>query len=175
MKTRAEKQQEIDTLAAEFRESPNVVVMGFKGLPVAKDWELRKRLRQAQLKYRVVKNTLAQVAARGTAAELLVDQFKTMTSVALAKEDSVALAKILTSFAKENVEVEFRGAVIEGRLVSAKDIQVIASLPSKQELMSRIMFLLNAPAQRLTTTVQGVARNLAVVAAQVRDQKKGLE
>jgi large subunit ribosomal protein L10 len=119
-----------------------------------------------------VKNTLAQKAAHGTPVEGLSNYFKGMTAVALSTEDPVSLAKILIEFAKDNAQVQFRGGLVEGNVITPRDFEAVAKLPSKTELLSKIMFMTKAPAQALVSAVGGVARNLVVVLAQIRDQKK---
>jgi large subunit ribosomal protein L10 len=171
MKSRAERQAEIEMLSGEFRQSPHVFLVGFEKLPVGKDWELRRKLRDAGLKYRVVKNRLAQLAARGTPVEAMSDYFTGMTAVALSRGEPVALAKVLRDFARDNPQVAVKGAVVEGRAVDVKNIEAIANLPGRPELMAKVMGLVNAPAQQLVTAVNGVVRNLVVVLGQIRDQK----
>lgn len=174
MKTRAQKQQEIELLADEFRQSPNVFLLSFAGLSVEKDWELRGRLRAANggIKYRVVKNRLAQKAVQGTPAAALSEQFKGMTAIALSPEDPATLAKLLTDFARENPVFQFKGAVVEGRQIAVNQIEAVANLPTKPQLMAQVMGLMNAPAQQLVHAVNGVIRNLVVVLGQIRDQKE---
>jgi large subunit ribosomal protein L10 len=171
MKTRDEKQQEIDALRQEWSSTNNAVVVSFQGLNVEKDQQLRRQLREAQLQYRVVKNTLAQRAAEGTALAGLRDHFNGPTAVAYTDSDSVNLAKVLTRFAKENAQVTFKAGVVEGRVITVKDIHALASLPSKEELISKIMFLAQAQAQRLAVTIAGTARNLAIVLNEIAKQK----
>jgi len=171
MKTRDEKQQEIDALNQEWSSTNNAVVVSFQGLNVEKDQQLRRQLREAQLQYRVVKNTLAQRAAEGTALAGLRDHFNGPTAVAYTDSDSVNLAKVLTKFAKENAQFTFKAGVVEGRVITVKDIHALASLPSKEELISKIMFLAQAQAQRLAVTIAGTARNLAIVLSEVAKQK----
>ncbi len=171
MKTRDEKQQEIDALNQEWSSTNNAVVVSFQGLNVEKDQQLRRQLREAQLQYRVVKNTLAQRALEGTALAGLRDHFNGPTAVAYTDSDSVSLAKVLTKFAKENAQFTFKAGVVEGRVITVKDIHALASLPSKEELISKIMFLAQAQAQRLAVTIAGTARNLAIVLNEVAKQK----
>jgi large subunit ribosomal protein L10 len=171
MKTRDEKQQEIDALRQEWSSTNNAVVVSFQGLNVEKDQQLRRQLREAQLQYRVVKNTLAQRAAEGTALAGLRDHFNGPTAVAYTDSDSVNLAKVLTRFAKENAQFTFKAGVVEGRVITVKDIHALASLPSKEELISKIMFLAQAQAQRLAVTIAGTARNLAIVLNEIAKQK----
>jgi len=171
MKTRDEKQQEIDALKQEWNSTNNAVVVGFQGLNVEKDQQLRRQLREAQLQYRVVKNTLAHRAVEGTALAGLRDHFTGPTAVAYTDNDAVNLAKVLTKFAKENAQFTFKAGVVEGRVIAVKDIHALASLPSREELISKIMFLAQAQAQRLAVTIAGTARNLAVVLSEVAKQK----
>ncbi|HXG91472.1 MAG TPA: 50S ribosomal protein L10 [Blastocatellia bacterium] len=173
MKTRAQKQVEVESLHREFEQSPNAVLIGFQGIKVADDERLRRELRQANLTYRVVKNTLAIRAAKGTPIEQLKDNFTGATAVALSKDDPVTLAKVLSKWAKESPVFTFKAGVVEGRPIAVKDIEAISNLPSKEELVSKIMFLVNASAQRLAVVTGAVARNLAVVIDQVRAQKEG--
>jgi large subunit ribosomal protein L10 len=172
VKTRAQKEVEVETLRREFQESPNAVLIGFQGIKVADDERLRRELRQANLKYRVVKNTLAVRAAEGTPFEQLKDNFTGATAVAFSVNDPVTLAKVLTRWAKEAPVLKFKAGIVEGRTIEVKDIEAISNMPSKEELVSKIMFLVNAQAQRLAVVTSAVARNLAIVIDQVRAQKE---
>ena len=171
MKTRQQKDSEIEVLRSEFAGSGNAFVVSFQGLTVEKDQQLRRQLREAQLNYRVVKNTLAQRAVENTPLGGLTDQFVGPTAIAYSETDPVALAKVLTKFAKENAQFKFRAGVVEGRVISVRDIEALATLPSKEELISKIMFLINAQAQRLAVALAGTARNLAVVVNEIAKQK----
>jgi large subunit ribosomal protein L10 len=171
MKTKEQKQQDIALLNKEFVGAGNAMVVNFQGLTVEKDWELRRALEKAELNYRVVKNTLGKLAVEGTPLEPLKDHFVGMTAVAYSENDPVGLAKVLSKFAKENAKFTFKAGVVEGRVINIKDIDALASLPSKEELISKLMFLINSPAQRIATAVNGVARNLAVGLKQIADQK----
>jgi large subunit ribosomal protein L10 len=171
MKTREQKEQEITALKNAFSNSGNALVVSFQGLPVEKDWELRRALREAQLDYRVIKNTLGKLAVEGTPLEPLKDHFIGMTAVAFSKTDPVGLAKVLSKFAKENQQVKFKAGVVDGRAINVKDIETLATMPSRDELISRLMFLLNSPAQRIATVINAVPRNLAVVVDQIGKQK----
>ncbi|MEK6410924.1 MAG: 50S ribosomal protein L10 [Acidobacteriota bacterium] len=172
MKTRLQKEKEIEVLHREFEESPNALLVGFQGIKVADDERLRRELRQAQVSYRVVKNTLAIRAAEGTPLEQVKGQFEGATAVALSKNDPVSLAKLLSKWAKASPVFSFKAAVVEGRAIDVKDIESLSNLPSKEELISRVMFLVNSSAQRLAVVTAGVARNLAIVIDQVRAQKE---
>ena len=172
MKTRTQKEQEIEVLRKEFQESPNALLVGFQGIKVGDDERLRRELRQANLTYRVVKNTLAIRAAEGTPMEPIKDKFTGATAIALSPNDPVTLAKVLSKWAKESPVFSFKAGVVEGRVIEVKDIEALSNLPSKEELISKVMFLINSSAQRLAVVTGAVARNLAVVIDQVRAQKE---
>jgi large subunit ribosomal protein L10 len=172
VKTRAQKQQEIDVLHQEFQESPHALLVGFQGIKVGDDERLRRELRQANLSYRVVKNTLAIRAAEGTPMDSIKENFTGATAIALSKDDPVTLAKVLSKWAKESPVFSFKAGIVEGQAIRVQDIEAIATMPSKEELVSKIMFLINSGAQRLAVVTAGVARNLTVVVDQVRAQKE---
>ncbi len=150
----------------------NAVVATYSKLTVAQDYELRKVLRGAGAKYRVVKNTLAERAAKGTKVEEALKNLAGVTSIAYTTGDPVAMAKALTKYAKDTPEFTFKVGVVEGKVISIKEIEALATMPSKDELMSKLLFLINAPAQRLVTAMNAVGRNLAVVVDQGVQQKK---
>ncbi|HZS03259.1 MAG TPA: 50S ribosomal protein L10 [Blastocatellia bacterium] len=172
MKTRTQKQEEVETLKKEFGSTDNALLVGFQGLTVEVDGQLRRQLRDAQLNYRVVKNTLGRLAVEGTPLEPLKEHFAGMTAIAYTENDVVNLAKVLTKFAKENAKFTFKAGVVEGRVINVKDIDALASMPSKEELISKMMFLINSGAQRMAVAISGVARNLAVVTSEVAKQKE---
>jgi large subunit ribosomal protein L10 len=174
MKTREQKQKDLEALTEQFQSASAGMLVGFKKLTVAKDQELRRQLREAGATYSVVKNTLARKAAEGTPFAAANDHFKGVTALALAEGDPVQLSKAITKFAKDNPEIfSFKAGVVEGRVVALKDVEALATLPSKEVLISKIMFLINAQAQRLATVINAVPRNLAVVVGQVAEQKSG--
>src|SRR5207245_8539310 len=141
-------------------------------LTVAQDYELRKTLRSSGAKYRVVKNTLAARAAKGTPAEAALKDLSGVTSIAYTQGDPVALAKAVSKYAKDNPEFTFKAGVVEGRVLSIKEIQALATMPSKEELYSKLLYLLSAPSQRLVTAMNAVGRNLAVVVNQGVQEEK---
>jgi large subunit ribosomal protein L10 len=169
--TRAKKKDLIENLTTELQQTQNVIVGTYAKLTVAKDYELRKTVRGAGGKYRVVKNTLAERAAKGTAAEAALKGLAGVTSIAYGK-DPVALAKALSKYAKDNPEFTFKAGVVEGRVIAVKDIEALANMPTKEEIMSKLLFLINAPAQRLATAINAVGRNLVVVLDQAREKGK---
>lgn len=172
MKTRVEKDAEIEVLHREFQEAPHALLVGFQGIKVSDDERLRRELRQANLSYRVVKNTLAVRAADGTPMEQLKDNFTGPTAVAVSKDDPVTLAKVLSKWAKESPVFKFKAGIVEGRVIEVTDIETLSNMPSKEVLVSRIMFLVNSGAQRMAVATAGVARNFAVVLDQIRAQKE---
>ena len=172
MKSKAKKQKDLEALTEQFKNAKAAMLVGFKRMTVPKDQELRNQLRESGVTYEVVKNTLARKAAAGTALELATDQFKGVTAVALSQQDPVNLSKAISKFAKANPEIfSFKAGVVEGKVVALKDVEAIASLPSKEELISKVMFLINCQAQRLVTVLSAVPRNLAVVIKQIGEQK----
>jgi large subunit ribosomal protein L10 len=170
--TRAKKQEQVEKLTNNLKGVSNVVVATYTKLTVAQDYELRKALRGAGAKYQVVKNTLAEKAAKGTKVEGALKDLAGVTSIAYTTGDPVAMAKALTKYAKDTPEFTFKVGVVEGRVINIKEIEALASMPSKEELMSKLLFLINAPAQRLATAINAVPRNLAVVINQGVQEKK---
>lgn len=172
MKTKMQKQEELDFLKKEFAEAGNALLVSFEGLTVEQDGSLRRQLREAQLSYRVVKNTLGRLAVADTPLAPLKDHFGGMTAIAWTNSDAVTLAKVLSKFAKDNAKFTFKAGIVEGRVIEVRDIDALASLPSKEELISQMMFLINSGAQRLAVALSGVARNLAIVTSEVAKQKQ---
>jgi large subunit ribosomal protein L10 len=170
--TKAKKTEQVEKLSKDLKDVSNVVVATYTKMTVTQDYELRKALRGAGAKYQVVKNTLAERAAKGTKVEGALKDLAGVTSIAYTTGDPVAMAKALTKYAKETPEFTFKVGVVEGRVVSIKEIEALSTLPSKDELMSKLLFLINAPAQRLVTAMNAVGRNLAVVVDQGVQQKK---
>ena len=172
MKTRQQKQQDVEQLHQAFEQSPNALLIGFQGIKVGDDERLRRDLRQNNLTYQVVKNTLAVRAAAGTPMEQVKSEFVGATAVALSTNDPVTLAKVISRWAKENAALKFRAGIVEGRVIDVRDIDALANMPAKEELISKTMFLINSSAQRMAVALSGVARNLTVVLDQVRAQKE---
>jgi large subunit ribosomal protein L10 len=174
MKTRAQKQENLEALTEQFQKASAAMLVGFNKLTVSKDQELRNQLRDAGVTYEVVKNTLARKAAEGTPFEQAAEHFKGVTAIALSEGDPVTLSKAISKFTKANPDVfSFKVGIVEGKVVELRDVEAIASLPSKEELISKIMFLINCQAQRIVTVLSAVPRNLAVVVKQIGDQKGG--
>jgi large subunit ribosomal protein L10 len=170
--TRAKKKEQVEKLSGELKNVSSAIVATYSKLTVAKDFELRKVLRSTGAKYRVVKNTLAERAAKGTRVEEALKNLEGVTSIAYTSGDPVALAKALAKYAKDNPEFTFKAGLVEGRVISIKEIEALATMPSKGEIYSKLLFLLNAPAQRLVTAMNAVGRNLAVVVDQGVKEKK---
>ena len=172
MKTREQKQRDLEALAEQFQSASAGMLIGFNKLTVAKDQELRNSLRAAGIRYSVVKNTLARKAAEGTPFAGASEHFKGVTALALAEGDPVQLSKTISKFVKDNPEVfSFKAGVVEGRVVALRDVEALATLPSKEVMISKIMFLINAQAQRLATVISAVPRNLAIVVKQAAETK----
>jgi len=170
--TRAKKTAQVEQLGGELKKVSSMIVATYSKLTVTQDFELRKALRPTGAKYRVVKNTLAERAGKGTRVEEALKNLQGVTSIAYTSGDPVALAKALAKYAKDNPEFSFKAGVVEGRVITVKEIESLATMPSKDELYSKLLFLLNAPSQRLVTTMNAVGRNLAVVVSQGVEQKK---
>ena len=172
MKKKDDKEKDLESLRAELKDSQNLFVTGYEKLRVDQDFELRKTIRGAGGKYRVVKNNLAEIAAEGTPAAEVLKDLKGMTSMAYTNGDVVALAKALSAYAKTNPSFTFKAGLVEGRAIDIKAIGDLATMPSKDEIFAKLLFLIQAPAQRLVTAMNAVGRNLAVVVDQgVKENK----
>jgi large subunit ribosomal protein L10 len=172
MKKKSEKQQDLDKLKTELAKVSTVILTTFQGITVENDTKLRRAVQAAGGKYQVVKNTIAERAGAGTPAEGVLKNLKGTHSIAYTMTDPVALAKALTKVAKDVPAFQFKSGVVEGRVISIADIQQLANMPSKEELISKIMFLLNAPAQRIATALNALPRNLAVVVSEAVKAEK---
>ena len=170
--TKAKKTEQVEKLSSDLKSVGNLVVATYTKLTVSQDYELRKALRGAGAKYQVVKNTLVERAAKGTKVEEVLKNLSGVTSIAYTTGDPVALAKALAKYAKDNPDFTFKASVVEGRAVSIKEIETLATMPSKEEIYSKLLFLINAPAQRLATAINAVGKNLAVVINQGVEKQK---
>ncbi|HMS09002.1 MAG TPA: 50S ribosomal protein L10, partial [Pyrinomonadaceae bacterium] len=172
MKTREVKQRDLAALTESLQTAKSAMIVSFQGLTVAKDQEFRNNLRAAGAKYQVVKNTLARIAVKGTDFEQTTDHLKGVTAIAWTDSDPVVLAKAISKFMKDNADVyKFKTGVVDGKLVDLKQVTEIASLPSKEELISKLLYVLNAQAQRIVTVINAVPRDLAVVIKQIGEQE----
>ena len=172
MKKKEDKQKDVEALRQDLANLNNLFVTGYEKMRVGQDFELRKIVRGAGAKYRVVKNNLAEKASEGTSSEAVLKGLRGMTSVAYTTGDPVALAKVLTTYAKTNPSFTFKAGMVEGRAIDIKAINDLAAMPPKEEIFAKLLFLINAPAQRLVTAMNAVGRNLAVVVDQgVKENK----
>ena len=172
MKKRADKKRDAEALRKELERASHLFVTSFEKLTVAQDFELRKAVRAAGGRYRVIKNNLAAKASEGTPAETLLGGLRGMTSLAYTTTDPVALAKSLTAYAKANPAFTFKAGMVEGRVIEVKSITELANMPSKEQLIGKVMWLINSASQRLAVSLNGVARNLAVVLGQAIKENK---
>jgi large subunit ribosomal protein L10 len=172
MKKKEDKHKDVEALRKDLEQLKNLFVTGYEKIKVSQDFELRKVVRNAGAKYRVVKNNLAAKASEGMAAEAVLKDLRGMTSLAYTSNDPVALAKALTAYAKINPAFTFKAGIVEGRVIDVKAIHDLAALPPKEEIFAKLLYLMNAPAQRLVTAMNAVGRNLAVVVDQgVKENK----
>jgi len=172
MKKKSDKEKDLEALKKDFEKAQNIFLTGFEKLTVQQDFELRKTVRGAGGNYKVIKNNLAEKAAEGTPAEEVMKNLAGMTSMAYTSKDAVALAKALTGYAKANPTFTFKAGMVEGRVIDVKSIQALSTLPSREEILAKVLFLIQASAQRLVTAIGGVGRNLAVVIDQgVKENK----
>jgi large subunit ribosomal protein L10 len=172
MKDKNEKQRDLDELKKTLAENKNFFVTSYERLTVRQDFQLRKTVREAGGSYRVVKNNLAAKASAGTPASDLLADLKGMTSLAYTAKDPVALAKALAKYSKENAQFTFKAGMVEGRVIDIKAIGDLASMPPKEEIYAKLLYLINATATRLVTSIAGVGRNLAVVLDQAAKEGK---
>jgi large subunit ribosomal protein L10 len=161
--TRAKKTEKISHLAADLEKSTSAIVGTFAGLTASKDFELRKTVRAAGGSYHVVKNKLAARAGEGTKIEAALKGLKGVSSVAYTSGDPVALAKALSTWVKDNAEFTFKLGIVDGKVITVQEITELASMPGKEELFSKLLFLIQSPAQRLATVINATGRDLAVV------------
>ena len=173
MKKRSEKQRDLEQLKTELARVSTVILTTFQGITVEEDTQLRRAVQAAGGRYCVVKNTLAERAGTGTPAEPLLKNLTGTNSIAYTAADPVALAKALTKVAKDVPAFRFKAGVVEGRVLSMEEIRKLAQLPSKEELLSKLVFLVEAPAQRIATALRAIPGNLAVVLNRaVREEKE---
>jgi large subunit ribosomal protein L10 len=170
--TRAKKTEIVTALASELEHSTSAIIGTFAKLTASKDYDLRKVIRQAGGSYHVVKNKLAARAAQGTNIEAALQGLKGVSSVAYTSGDPVALAKALSTWVKDNAEFTFKLGIVDGKVISIDEIKALATLPGKEELFSKLLFLIQSPAQRLATVINAAGRDLAVVINQAVEQGK---
>ena len=170
--TKAKKNEKVKALAVELESSTSAIIGTFKGLTASKDFELRKVVRAAGGSYHVVKNKLAAKSSQGTKVEKALQGLKGVNSVAYTSGDPVALAKALSTWVKDNAEYTFKLGIVDGKVINVEEIDSLARLPGKEELFSKLMFLIQSPAQRLATVINAAGRDLAVVINQAVEKGK---
>jgi large subunit ribosomal protein L10 len=172
MKDRDEKKKDFEELRKALEAANNIFVNGFEKMTVDQDYNLRKTVRGAGGQYKVVKNNIAEIASEGLPAADVLKGLRGMTALALTTGDPVALAKALTAYAKANPAFTFKAGLVEGRAVDVTAINDLATMPPKEQIFAKLLFLINAPAQKLVTAMNAVGRNLAVVVDQgVKEEK----
>src|ERR1700753_535189 len=170
--TKAKKNEKVAMMAKELENSTSAIIGTFKGMTASKDFELRKVVREAGGSYHVVKNKLAAQSSKGTKVEAALQGLKGVSSVAYTSGDPVALAKALSTWVKDNAEFTFKLGIVDGKVITVDEIKALATMPGKEELFSKLLFLINSPAQRLVTVMNATGRDLAVVINQGVEQGK---
>lgn len=170
--SKAKKNEKVELLTKELEGSTTAIIGTFAKLTVAKDYELRKVIREAGGKYRVVKNKLAPIAGKGTQVEGALQGLKGVNSVAFTSGDPVALTKAFAKWVNDNAEFQFKLGIVDGKLLNVEEVKQLATMPGKEEIFSKLLFLINAPAQRLATVLNATGRDLAVVLNQGVEKEK---
>ena len=170
--SRQKKAEKVGALAKELENSTSAIIGTFTKLTVAQDFELRKTVRTAGGRYRVLKNKLAGRAAQGTKIEAALQNLKGVSSVAYTSGDPVALAKALSTWVQENAEFTFKLGIVDGKVINVEEVKALATMPGKEEIFAKLLFLINSPAQRLATVIAATGRDLAVVLNQGVEKEK---
>jgi large subunit ribosomal protein L10 len=169
---REDKVQLVEQWSADFKETPHAVLVDYRGLTVEQATNLRAKIREAGSSYKVLKNTLGRRAVADSPLELLKEHMVGPTAMATAKEDPVAMAKALMDFAEDNPKLEIKIGVLNGEIIDSDQIKALSKMPSREELLAKLLFLLKAPVQGLATSLSAITRDLAVVLNQVAQQKE---
>ncbi|MFT4113761.1 50S ribosomal protein L10 [Silvibacterium sp.] len=170
--TKAKKQEKVAALTAELESSTSAIIGTFAKLTVAQDFELRKTVRAAGGRYRVLKNKLAARASKGSKIEDALQGLKGVSSVAYTSGDPVALAKALATFVEDNAQFTFKLGIVDGKVINVEEVKALATMPGKEEIFAKLLYLINAPAQRLATVINATGRDLAVVLGQGVEKEK---
>ena len=170
--SKAKKTAKVKILTKELESSTTAIIGTFAKLTVAQDFELRKVVREAGGKYRVLKNKLAPIAGKGSKVEDALKGLKGVSAVAFTSGDPVTLAKGFSKWVGENAEFQFKLGIVDGKSLTIEEVKALATLPGKEEIFSKLLFLINAPAQRLATVINAPARDLAVVLGQGVEKEK---
>lgn len=166
------KKQITDDLHDRFARSAVIIVTDYKGLDVASMNDLRRKLREAEIEYQVVKNTLLVRAAEDTEVALIKDHFKGPSAVAISYDDPVAPAKVLAQFAKENDKLEIKVGVLNGKVLDVQAIQALATLPARDVLLALFLSALNAVPTSFVRAIAEIPRSLVNVLTAIKDQKE---
>lgn len=170
--SKGKKSEKVKALARELESSSTAIIGTFSKLTVAQDFELRKVIREAGGRYRVLKNSLAALSAQGTQVESALKGLKGVNAVAFTAGDPVALAKGFAKWVGENAEFQFKLGIVDGKLLTVEEVKTLATMPGREEVFSKLLFLISAPAQRLATVINATGRDLAVVLGQGVEKEK---